>query len=67
MSPVSQQQRKAMFAAKAGKSTLGIPQSVGADFARADPGGRLPSIKPGPANTRGYAKGGPVFRRRGIK
>ena len=32
-----------MFAAKAGHSTLGIPQSVGADFANADPGGKLPA------------------------
>lgn len=68
MSPVvSQNQRKAMFAAKAGKSTLGIPQSVGREFVKSDPGGKLPmSIKPGPANTRNYAKGGSVIRRRGI-
>ena len=43
MPPVSQAQRAAMFAAKAGHSTLGIPQSVGADFANADPGGKLPA------------------------
>jgi hypothetical protein len=41
--PVSESQRKAMFAAKAGNSTLGIPQSVGAEFANADPGGHLPA------------------------
>lgn len=35
-----------MFAAKAGHSTLGIPQSVGADFANADPGGSLPAHAP---------------------
>jgi hypothetical protein len=47
MSPVSEAQRKAMFAAKAGKSTLGIPKSVGADFVKADRGGSLPDkIKP---------------------
>lgn len=30
--PVSEAQRKAMFAAKEGKSTLGIPKSVGEKF-----------------------------------
>jgi hypothetical protein len=33
---VSRQQQKAMYAAKEGKSTLGIPQSVGEDFIAAD-------------------------------
>ena len=56
MPPVSQQQRKAMFAAKAGKSTLGIPQSVGADFVAADKGGKLPKYATGK-----YAKGGYVY------
>jgi hypothetical protein len=51
---VSDAQRRAMFAAKAGKSTLGIPQSVGADF-----------VKAGPASSKlpkrvGYQEGGPV-------
>lgn len=41
--PVSESQRKAMFAAKSGNSTLGIPQKVGAEFAKADPGGKLPT------------------------
>lgn len=45
MPPVSEAQRKAMFAAKAGKSTLGIPQKVGAEFAAADKGGKLPEKK----------------------
>ena len=36
MPSVSKKQRGAMFAAKAGKSTLGIPQSVGRDFIAAD-------------------------------
>ncbi len=40
--PVSEAQRKAMFAAKAGNSTLGIPKKVGEEFAKADPGGKLP-------------------------
>lgn len=42
MPPVSQQQRKAMYAAKEGRSTLGIPRKVGADFIAADKGGKLP-------------------------
>jgi 8-oxo-dGTP pyrophosphatase MutT (NUDIX family) len=41
--PVSESQRRAMFAAKAGHSTLGIPQKVGEEFANADPGGKLPA------------------------
>jgi hypothetical protein len=45
MPPVSQAQRAAMYAAKAGKSTLGIPQKVGAEFVAADPGGKLPAKK----------------------
>lgn len=42
MPPVSQQQRKAMWAAAPGKSTLGIPKSVGKEFAAADKPGKLP-------------------------
>jgi hypothetical protein len=45
MPPVSQAQRKAMFAAAAGKSTLGIPKKVGEEFSEADPGGKLPAKK----------------------
>jgi hypothetical protein len=45
MPPVSQQQRKAMYAAKEGKSNIGIPQKVGADFIAADKGGKLPARK----------------------
>jgi hypothetical protein len=45
MPPVSENQRKAMFAAAAGKSTLGIPKKVGKEFADADPGGKLPQKK----------------------
>lgn len=47
MPPVSEKQRKAMFAAAAGKSTIGIPKSVGKEFADSDPGGRLPEKKKG--------------------
>lgn len=31
-----------MGAAKSGKSTLGIPKKVGAEFIKADKGGKLP-------------------------
>lgn len=46
MPPKSQAQRGAMYAAEAGKSTLGIPQSVGAEFVKSDPGGKLPAKAP---------------------
>lgn len=36
MPSVSRRQQRAMFAAKEGESTIGIPQKVGADFAAAD-------------------------------
>jgi hypothetical protein len=42
MPPVSAAQRRAMFAAESGHSTLGIPESVGREFAESDPGGKLP-------------------------
>lgn len=48
MPPVSEKQRRAMYAAKAGKSTLGIPKSVGKEFIAADKGGKLPERKPNP-------------------
>ena len=35
MPPVSEKQKKAMYAAAAGKSTLGIPQAVGKEFVKA--------------------------------
>ena len=38
----SQAQRKAMHAAAAGKSTLGISKKVGKRFAKHDQGGKLP-------------------------
>jgi hypothetical protein len=43
--PVSQAQRGAMHAAAQGNSNIGIPQSVGREFANADPGGKLPEKK----------------------
>ena len=43
MPPVSQAQRKAMWAAAEGKSTIGIPKKVGAEYAKADTGGKLPA------------------------
>ncbi len=50
MPSVSRAQQKAMFAAKSGKSTIGIPQKVGADFAAADEArgpAKLPARAPG--------------------
>jgi hypothetical protein len=46
MPPVSERQRRAMAAAAAGKSTLGIPKRVGAEFVAADKGGKLPARAP---------------------
>ncbi len=58
MPPVSQAQRAAMFAAAAGKSTLGIPQKVGREFADADQGGKLPARKKAPSGlAKAFAKG----------
>jgi hypothetical protein len=34
-----------MYAAASGKSTLGIPKSVGKEFVSADKGGKLPKRK----------------------
>ena len=45
MPPVSQAQRRAMYAAAAGHSTLGIPASVGREFTAADKPGKLPARK----------------------
>jgi hypothetical protein len=41
----SQAQRGAMYAAAQGKSTLGIPKSVGAEFVKSDKPGKLPAYK----------------------
>lgn len=42
MPNVSEAQRRAMAAAAAGNSTLGIPKKVGTEFMGADKGGKLP-------------------------
>lgn len=42
MPPKSEAQRRAMYAAAEGKSTLGISKSVGKEFVNADKGGKLP-------------------------
>jgi hypothetical protein len=42
MPPKSEKQRKAMYAAAGGRSTLGIPKKVGKEFTAADKGGKLP-------------------------
>jgi hypothetical protein len=47
MPPRSEQQRKAMHAAAQGKSTIGIPKSVGKEFAASDKGGKLPKRRKG--------------------
>jgi hypothetical protein len=44
MPPVSKAQARAMYAAAEGKSTLGIPKSVGKDFTKDVPKG-LPERK----------------------
>jgi hypothetical protein len=47
MPVVSEAQRRAMYAAKEGKSTLGIPKSVGEEFIGATPAGaKLPARAP---------------------
>jgi hypothetical protein len=43
--PVSQAQRRAMYAASEGKSNIGIPKKVGQEFTEADKGGKLPERK----------------------
>jgi hypothetical protein len=45
MPPRSEQQRKAMYAAAQGKSTLGIPKKVANEYIAADKGGKLPKRK----------------------
>lgn len=46
MPAVSEAQRRLMFAAAAKKGGVdGVPQSVGKEFASADPGGKLPKRK----------------------
>jgi hypothetical protein len=53
MPSVSRDQQKAMHAAAEGRSTIGIPQSVGEDFAAADHArgpAKLPERKGHPAS-----------------
>ena len=45
MPPVSQAQRRAMYAAAKGKSTLGIPKKVAKEFIKEDKPGKLPPRK----------------------
>ena len=56
MPPKSERQRRAMYAAAAGKSTLGIPKKVGLEFVAATPGKKHSGL-----THRAAAKG---FRRR---
>ena len=46
MPPKSEAQRRAMRAAAAGKSTIGIPKKVAKEFVKSDPGGKLPKTAP---------------------
>lgn len=47
MPVVSEAQRRAMYAAKEGHSTLGIPKAIGADFIAATPAqANLPARAP---------------------
>jgi 8-oxo-dGTP pyrophosphatase MutT (NUDIX family) len=43
MPPVSESQRRLMWAAASGHGNSGVPKSVGKEFAAADPGGKLPA------------------------
>lgn len=53
----SQQQRKAMYAAASGNSTIGIPRKVGKKFAAHDKPGMLPKRRKPPAkHTAHYGK-----------
>lgn len=44
MPSVSQAQSRAMHAAEEGRSTLGIPQSVGREFVKADRGRKISDL-----------------------
>ena len=48
----SQQQRKAMYSAASGKSTLGIPRKVAKEFVASDKPGKLPKRAPKPKEKR---------------
>ena len=61
--PVSEAQRRAMYAAAAGKSTLDIPKKVGKEFTAADKGGKLPEKKTQKSEVVTNKKPMPVFQR----
>jgi hypothetical protein len=70
MPSVSRAQQQAMHAAASGNSTLGIPQSVGEDFAAADHArgpAKLPARKRSDFHTamqsHGFSKGDGVHKR----
>lgn len=64
MPSVSGKQQRAMFAAAAGKSTLGIPKKVGMEFAKADIA-RGPKKLPAMAQPKGFsAPRSPVVAKR---
>ena len=46
--PRSQRQRGAMYSAAEGKSNIGIPRRVGAEFVKGDKPGKLPARAPSP-------------------
>ena len=56
----SKKQRGAMFAAKAGKSKIGIPPKVGAKFIKADKGKSKADLAKLPLR-----KGAPLFQKKG--
>lgn len=51
MPDVSRAQQRAMYAAKEGRSTLGIPKKVGAEFVAADKAAGNPKL---PARAKGH-------------
>ena len=57
MPNVSKAQRRAMAAAEAGKSTIGIPPKVGKEFMKSDKGGKLPSKAPKSAPVKRSGRG----------
>jgi len=68
MPSVSRAQQKAMHAAAAGRSTIGIPQSVGEDFAAADHArgpAKLPERKMHPSRPNTTPGVGKPFNRQG--
>lgn len=73
MPSVSRAQQKAMHAAAAGNSTIGIPQSVGEDFSAADHArgpAKLPErvgSKKHPSQHSSSPGVGKLFNRRGAK